>query len=67
MWEKSRLHQRVTYHYQSRGIFGDEVMIAAAAKLSTYMTDINAVESMMVTLANYAAGISNDQVVEPSK
>ena len=49
---------------QSKGIFGDEVMIAAAAELSTYMTDVNAVKSMMDTLTNYATGMSNGQVVD---
>ena len=49
---------------QSRGIFGDEVMIAAATELSTYMTDINAVKSMMDTLTNYATAMSNGQAVD---
>ena len=44
---------------QSRGIYGDETMIAAAAELSTYFTDTNAVEMMMDTLSNYAMGMEN--------
>ena len=43
---------------QSRGIYGDEAMIAGAAELSTYFTDTKAVEKMMDTLANYAMGMS---------
>lgn len=43
---------------QSKGIYGDEIMIAGAAELSTYFTDTGAVEKMMDTLSNYAAGMS---------
>lgn len=43
---------------QSWGIYGDEIMIAGAAELSTYFTDSDAVLSMMDTLTNYAAGMS---------
>lgn len=43
---------------QSRGIYGDEIMIAGAAELSTYFTDGDAVLSMMDTLSNYAVGMS---------
>lgn len=43
---------------QSQGIYGDEIMIAGAAELSTYFTDGDAVLSMMDTLSNYAAGMS---------
>ena len=43
---------------QSRGIYGDEAMIAAAAEFSTYFGDTDAVEMMMDTLANYAMGMS---------
>ena len=44
---------------QGRGIYGDEVMIAAAAEFSTYFTDTNAITTMMDTLANYAIGMEN--------
>lgn len=43
---------------QSRGIYGDEAMIAGAAELATYFTDPEAIETMMDTLANYAMGMS---------
>ena len=43
---------------QSRGMFGDEAMIAGAAELSTYFSDTEAIASMMDTLADYAAGMS---------
>ncbi|MCM1227324.1 MAG: hypothetical protein NC320_07865 [Clostridium sp.] len=43
---------------QSRGIYGDEAMIAAAAEFSTYFSDINAIEMMMDTLSDYAMGMS---------
>ncbi|MBD5116747.1 MAG: hypothetical protein HDT48_04435 [Ruminococcaceae bacterium] len=42
---------------QGRGIYGDEVMIAAAAEFSTYFTDTNAIEMMMDTLADYVMGM----------
>lgn len=43
---------------QGRGIYGDEIMIAGAAELSTYFHDGDAVLSMMDTLSNYAVGMS---------
>lgn len=43
---------------QSKGIYGDEAMIAGAAELSTYFTDGEAILSMMDTLSNYAMGMS---------
>ncbi len=43
---------------QSRGIYGDEAMIAAAAEFSTYFTDTDAIEMMMDTLSNYAMGMT---------
>jgi len=51
---------------QSRGMFGDEAMIAGAAELATYFSDTEAVLSMMDTLTNYAAGMSNGQAVDAS-
>ena len=51
---------------QSRGMFGDEVMIAGAAELATYFSDTEAILSMMDTLTNYAAGMSNGQAVDAS-
>lgn len=43
---------------QGYSLYGDEAMIGGAAELSTYMSDDKAIESMMGTLANYAAGMS---------
>ena len=42
---------------QSRGVYGDEAMIAAAAEFSTYFTDTGAIEKMMDTLADYVMGM----------
>ena len=44
---------------QSRGIYSDEVMIAAAAEFSTYFSDPDAVGMMMDTLTNYSMGMEN--------
>ena len=52
---------------QTKGIFGDEAMISAAAELATYMTDVSAIEKMMDTLSNYAIGMSNGQAVAPQQ
>lgn len=49
---------------QSRGIYGDEAMIAAAAEFSTYFKDTNAVEMMMDTLADYAMGMSGGGTID---
>ena len=43
---------------QSRGIYGDEAMIAGAAEFATYFEDANAIMSMMDTLTDYAMGMS---------
>lgn len=43
---------------QSRGMYGDEAMIAGAAEFATYFSDANAILSMMDTLADYSAGMS---------
>lgn len=48
---------------QSRGIFGDEPMIAAAAEFATYFTDAEAIKTMMDTLANYAIGMNGGKAV----
>ena len=44
---------------QSKGIYGDEAMIAAGAEFATYFTDTGAIEMMMDTLSNYAMGMEN--------
>lgn len=43
---------------QSKGIYGDEIMIAGAAEFATYFSDADAIISMMDTLSNYAMGMS---------
>ena len=50
---------------QEKGIFGSKAMISAAAELATYMSDVDAIERMMDTLANYAIGMSNGEQVDP--
>jgi hypothetical protein len=39
-------------------LYGDEAMIGGAAELATYIKDADALNSMMGTLSNYAAGMS---------
>ncbi len=45
-------------------MYGDEAMIAGAAKLSAYVSDQAAVMSMMDTLSDYAAGMSGGGAVD---
>lgn len=52
---------------QSKGIYGDEAMIAGAAELSTYFTDTDAVEMMMDTLSNYAMGMSGGGALDSTQ
>ncbi len=49
---------------QSQGMYGDEAMIAGAAELATYFSDTTAILSMMDTLTNYAAGMSNGEALD---
>jgi hypothetical protein len=49
---------------QQAGMYGDEAMIGAAAEFATYMNDTSAVELMMDTLTNYAAGMSGGGEVD---
>jgi hypothetical protein len=49
---------------QGKTIYGDEAMIAGAGELATYISDPAAIESMMGTLANYAAGMSGGGSVD---
>lgn len=48
---------------QANGIYSDEAMIGAAAEFSTYMTDPEAIKTMMDTLTNYAAGMTGGGAV----
>lgn len=43
---------------QSKGVYGDEIMIAGAAEFATYFSDADAILSMMGTLSDYAMGMS---------
>lgn len=47
-------------------IYGDEAMLAGASELATYISDTEAIESMMGTLANYAAGMSGGGALDTS-
>lgn len=49
---------------QSKGIYGDEAMIAGAAEFATYFSDGDAILSMMDTLADYAMGMSGGGEVD---
>lgn len=49
---------------QSRGIYGDEAMIAGAAELATYFTDTSAITTMMDTLTDYAMGMTGGGAVD---
>lgn len=48
---------------QNRSTFGDQAMLGGAAEISTYIKDAEAVQSMMGTLSNYAAGMSGGAAV----
>lgn len=52
---------------QSKGIYGDEAMIAGAAELATYISDVNALEKMMGTLSNFTMGMSGGGAVDPKQ
>ncbi len=49
---------------QKAGMYGDEAMIGAAAEFATYMSDTTAVELMMDTLTDYAAGMSGGGAID---
>lgn len=49
---------------QSKGIYGDEAMIAGAAEFATYFTDAEAIMSMMDTLSNYAMGMTGGGAID---
>lgn len=49
---------------QQKGIYDSNVMTTAAAELSTHFRDADAVEMMMGTLADYAAGMSGGSAVD---
>lgn len=49
---------------QSKTAYGDEALIGGAAEFATYMSDENAIASMMETLTNYAAGMSGGGEVD---
>ena len=48
---------------QSNTMYSDEAMIGGAAELSTYLKDAEAVQAMMGTLADYAAGMAGGAAV----
>lgn len=67
-WETSfnQLKQHAS-DLQSMGIYGDEALIGAAGEFSTYMTDTNAIQIMMDTLVNYAAGMTGGGAVDKNQ
>lgn len=50
--------KRTASGIQAKGIYGDEAMLGGAAEFATYLTDPQAIRSMMGTLSNYAMGMS---------
>lgn len=49
---------------QSAGIFRNDVILAGASRLSTYLSTTEAITKMMGILANYATGMSGGKAVE---
>lgn len=62
--------QEYSGKFEEEGMFGATEMLAGAAELATYISDTDAIKSMMGTLANYATGmtgggaLSSDEIVE---
>lgn len=49
------------------GMYTQTAMTGAAAEFATYMSDTDAIENMMGTLANYAAGMSGGGALDTSQ
>ena len=49
---------------QSVGIFRNDVILAGASRLSTYLSTTEAITKMMGILANYATGMSGGKAVD---
>lgn len=49
---------------QSSGIFRNDVILAGASRLSTYLSTTEAITKMMGILANYATGMSGGKAVD---
>lgn len=49
---------------QSAGIFRNDVILAGASRLSTYLSTTEAITKMMGILANYATGMSGGKAVD---
>lgn len=49
---------------QGKSIYGDEAYIAGAAELATYMSDTDALLSMMDTLSTYATGMTGGEALD---
>ena len=62
--------QEESAKFESEGMYGAAEMLAGAGELATYISDTDAIKSMMGTLADYATGMSgggalnSDQIVE---
>lgn len=52
---------------QSIGFFKDDVILAGASKLSSYLKDVKAITKMMDIIANYATGVSGGKPVNPKQ
>jgi len=50
----------------SKGIYGEDSLIAGATELSSYFTNTDAIEMMMDTLSNYAMGVSGGGELDSS-
>ncbi|MDE7309814.1 MAG: hypothetical protein K2N61_14365 [Lachnospiraceae bacterium] len=50
----------------SKGIYGEDVLVAGATELSSYFTDTDAIEMMMDNLSNYAMGASGGGELDSS-
>lgn len=51
-------YDQLTAAANNYGMYASEALTGAAAEFSTYMSDSDAIETMMDTLTNYAAGMS---------
>lgn len=52
---------------QGHTIYGDESMLAGAGEIATYISDTAAIEKVMGTLTNYAAGMSGGGELNPQQ
>lgn len=58
------LIKQTASNIQGSSLYGDEEMLGGAATLATHVGDAKAIQSMMGTLSNYAAGMSGGGEVD---